>query len=119
MRADTVLGDQFGYQFVQRDLSFRRNPRPDPIPNNHQLAMPAAIALWAGSERAGLAPEPDQFVHELRRNAKMSCRFTVTVPFVNKGHNAFSQLNWMRFAHLRPPYLPHQHGITTAHSWKS
>lgn len=65
--------------------------------------MPAAISLGVQRDGTGLALEFDQIVDKFRRHPEMSGDLAMAVPFINEREHPLTQLNWMRFAQLRPP----------------
>jgi len=94
---------QFDAQFVQRQFACRRYPLAHEAGMGRELASARSVTLTARRQRARLAPELYQLVHETRRHVKAPRSLPVAVTLIHIRGNTFTQCHRVRFAHRGSP----------------
>ena len=103
---------QLHTEFVQRQFTVLRQPLANEVGMGGELACSRTVPLSPGRQGPCLGLQLHQIVHEPRRNTKMTCCFTVTMPFFYKRNNANTQLHRMRLAHRGSPSTAMNHQIS-------
>ena len=96
---DAMPVPQLDHQFIQRQIALLLNPAFDPTRHAREFAMPAAITLRLGLQRAGRPLQKHNVIDKLDRNPELRRWSPVAVTFLNKINDALAKLNRKWFAH--------------------
>ena len=99
MRLDPLLVTQLDNQLIQRQVALFPDPALDPTRHAREFAMPAAIALRLGLQRAGRPLQKHHVVHEFDRNPELRRRRTVRMTFFNEINDPLPKSHRKWFAH--------------------
>ena len=106
MRLYPLLVTQLDHQFIQRQVALFPDPARDPTRHAREFAMPAAITLRLGLQRAGRPLQKHHVIDKLDRNPELRRRRTVRVTFLNEINDPLTKRHRKWFAHRCPQYLP-------------
>lgn len=99
MRLDPLLVTQLDNQFIQRQVALFPDPALDSTRHAPEFAMPAAIALRLGLQRASRPLQKHHVVHEFDRNPELRRRRTVRVSFLNEINDPLTKRHRKWFSH--------------------
>jgi len=99
LRLDPKPVAQFDQRFIKVQVTPFIDPPPDPVHHACQFAVPAAVALWLGLQRAGQAFQDHHDIYELDRNPELRRRSPMRVAFRNKINDPPTKLHRKWFTH--------------------